>query len=378
MVKIYDFYLEPLNERYTEQWSRWFPEEFKKAGFEYERVEGMPLTSVIIKGAFLDVNSTIHWKATQISNIALKFFGNEIKDGDIFFVPDMWFPIEMLGYLANLNKVRVKIFAFLHAGSYTFEDFAIPMSEWAKYQEVAWAKLVDKIFVGTKYHKESFMQRRVVPYMTKPDAFDVYQKIVVTGNPFSTKEIFDLVGEMPDKEKIILFPNRFDYEKRPNIFLDIAQIIKKKYPDWKIIVSTSRPTFRSCHPWLEKYAKTLEEQGVIEIRAGISKADYYKLLAKSRITISTTIEENFGYCIVEALSLNTIPLCPNDYSHPELLKGREEYLYSDYDDLLAKIERIMNEEHPDNKIGERLLPTLPMLAEKYNYSIQRMIEEMNK
>jgi glycosyltransferase involved in cell wall biosynthesis len=364
MTQIFDFYLEPLEERYTEQWSRWFPDEFKSAGFDYIKVEGETLTNVIETGAFLDVNSTNYWKATQIKNISRMFREGKVKDGDVFFIPDIWFPIEMLKYLADLNNIAVKMYAFLHAGSYINEDFAVPMASWAKYQEVTWAKACDGIFVGSEYHKKAFLERRIDPYATPQDADEISEKIHVTGNPFSTKEVREKAGEYEKKDRII-FPNRFDYEKRPNIFLDFAQIIKDEHPEVEILVSTSRPTFRSTSTWLTKYGSLLEKKGIITIQSGVTKAQYYKTLAESKAMISTTIEEAFGYCTVEACCFNTMPIVPNKYSHPDLLENDKRFLYNDYGEILNMVEKALANEYETGKY-----------AEKYNDSIKRMIRCM--
>jgi glycosyltransferase involved in cell wall biosynthesis len=337
--KIYDFFLEPLEERYTEQWSRWFQPVFESEGFEYEKIYGEKISSTIKTGAFLDVNMTNIWKSEQIKTIAHMFNDNKIKNGDIFFVPDMWFPIEQLKYMIDLNKLSVKIYTFLHAGSYTNEDFTSSLSHWAKYQEISWALMVDGIFVGSNYHKQSFMNRRIKPLLPTNMHKKISNKIHITGNPFET---IDMVRE---KKNQIIFPNRFDYEKRPNIFLDISVILKSKYPTWEFIVTTSRPTFKSSDKWLEQYAQRLNDLGVIKIYYGLTKSEYYRILSESKYMVSTTIEEMFGYCVIESMSVNTIPIVPNKYSHVELMKGFDKYMYNDIDDLYSKLISLIESEY---------------------------------
>ena len=40
---IYYIPIEPLDERYTEQWYRWFPQEFKRQNKEFTVIDGTPL-----------------------------------------------------------------------------------------------------------------------------------------------------------------------------------------------------------------------------------------------------------------------------------------------------------------------------------------------
>jgi hypothetical protein len=75
----------------------------------------------------------------------------------------------------------------------------------------------------------------------------------------------------------------------------------------------------------------------ISIRENLSKEDYYELVASALCVVSTTVEENFGYCAVEACALGTSPIVPNAFSHPEILEGREEYLYGSFEELSERI-----------------------------------------
>lgn len=374
-MRVFDLYLEPLEERYTEQWMRWFKEEFMKERIEHFQIPYGRIPEALCKeiklGAFLDVNSTMDWKARQVEHIARLFHRCEIRDGDVFFIPDLWFPVEMLVYMIRLNRIKASIFAFLHAGSYTREDFIEPLADWARYMEAGWVRAVDGVFVGTEYHKKSFISRRMEPLMD--DWRRVASKIHVTGNPFNHEEVIRRAGGIPARKKNqIIYPNRFDYEKRPNIFLDIAKIIRANNEDWAFLLTTSRPYLRSCHPWLEEYAKALEKEGTVVIKAGLTKDQYYKELAESKIMVSTSIEENFGYCAVEAIAVDTVPLVPDDYSYPELVP-HPSMRYKDYSGLLDKLLWWMAELEKEKGYNFETLD-----KRRFDGSIDKMIEIMRK
>jgi hypothetical protein len=55
--------------------------------------------------------------------------------------------------------------------------------------------------------------------------------------------------------------------------------------------------------------------------------------------LSVSEEETFGYAVVEAMSLNTIPLTPNNFAYPEVI-GYEELLYDEKRDLERKLRNI--------------------------------------
>jgi len=79
----------------------------------------------------------------------------------------------------------------------------------------------------------------------------------------------------------------------------------------------------------------------IEILQDLDKEEYYSLLNKSKLMVSTTSEENFGYCTVEALTMGCQVLLPNAFSNPEIVEQNNKLLYDDYDELFKKIPIIL-------------------------------------
>jgi len=340
MKNIYYIPIEPLEERYTGQWFTEFPEEFDKAGFNTITVIGEALTDKVEVGTFLDINSTIAYKNSQMIKIAKLFQNKQINDGDIFFFGDTEFwGLESLRLMADMNKVQIKIYSFLHAASYIDEDAFQIAQDYQKYTELGWIMSNDKVFVGSQHHKDVITKKRF-NLATKEDKQILQDKIVVTGNPVF-KNVYHKFPNVVKQDKIIL-PNRFDYEKRPNISLDIAIVLKRLHPSWEIVVTTSRDSFKSNKQWLIDYALALEEQGIITIKYNLTKEQYHKEIAESKVMLTTnTIEETFGYCVVEALEYNTYPLCPNSLSHPELVENDKDLLYDDIDDIVTKVEHLM-------------------------------------
>lgn len=307
--------IEPLPERYSIQWIEWFREALTARGVHHMFIPGATLTSSVETGTVLDAVGTNYWKATQLRNVCELFHSGDIKDGDKIFAFDVWFPgLEMIPYMATLKGIRVDLYGFLHAGSYTTEDFAEPLSAWAQHSERAWIRACRKVFVGTAYHADAFARRRL-------QAWPEYKRrLVVTGNPFSCLGIHDLCSStkpVAQREKIVVYPHRFDREKRPNVFMDIMEALWTERQDFRVVFTTSRPSFRSNDPALLERLKACKF--AYEIRANLTKCEYYQTLADSRVFVSTTIEENFGYCLAEAMLLGCTPVVPYAYSHPELL-----------------------------------------------------------
>jgi glycosyltransferase involved in cell wall biosynthesis len=383
-MKIYYLPIEPLPERYTEWWYEYIPEQFKSMGAQVVTVDGDILTTSVESGTVLDAAGTNYYKASQIKKIAELFHKKEVKNGDVFFVADIWYSgIESLKYMADLTKTKIKIFGIFHAGSITMEDFMQPSHQWAKYFELGFLSICDGVFVGTNYSKEAILYR-LLPYMiSDEEAKQLASKIHAYGMPLDV-QMLSKYNE--PKKPIILFPNRFDIEKRPNVFMDAIEVIsasgaKAELP-FEIVFCTSRPKFTTNTTWLQlrlgHLMKSLEAQKSnlsVKVVDNLSKEEYYKLMSSASCVVSTTIEENFGYCLAESLALGTIPIMPNNYSHPEILDGKEEFLYNTFDELVNKIVKIMD--YWDNKKIEHfetMKPELRDMVKPYQHTVYKWYE----
>ena len=74
--------IEPLEERYTGEWYKYFPVEFGK-DFDVEVIDGDALTDTVEVGTFLDINSTIAYKNSQMIKIAKLFQEKKIENGSV-------------------------------------------------------------------------------------------------------------------------------------------------------------------------------------------------------------------------------------------------------------------------------------------------------
>ena len=375
-MTLYYLPIQKLESRYTEQWYRWFPEEFKKRGLKPVIIDGDILTKTIEKGAFLDVNGAHYWGLSQLMNVSRIFHEGRVKDGDKFFVADIEFPghAEAIMNMAYLQGINIELYGFLHACSVTTEDYVQPLQDSMKYYELGWLSSYDKIFVGSDFFRGEVISKRINVTAPKEDRESLAEKLVVTGNPWNSKEILTKqqpIHNLPSKKKQIIFPNRFDFDKRPNLFLDLCMILADEVPDLKFIITSSRPTMRSCQPWLIKLYHSVKKAlgDRIDFEFGLSKFEYYNHLAESKLMFSSSVYESFGYCPLEAMTFGTIPVCPNKFSYPEVI-GSSEFLYNNMDEAIEKTLRALD--------GKRTFDNTLSRVRYYNNSINRMIDEMTE
>lgn len=309
---LYVLPLEPLDERYTEQWYRWFKRDCIALGIPYQYIDGKQLGDGSVEvGTVLDAAGTCFWKMVQLSRVCELFKARKIRDGDIFFSMDAWHHgLECIPYMATLYGLDVKVWAFLHAGSYTIEDFAAPMGDWAKHFERGWFTMCEGLFVGTQYSKDSFYHRR----LSSVEGLWAMSNIHVTGNPITLAEMPPL--NTAPRENIIIHSNRWDKEKRPDVFVEAMCCLWGMRQDFRVFITTSRSGFKSNDPALLHILDDVPFP--YEIIVG-PKAAYYKTLAWAKVFVSTTIEENFGYNLVEAMASGVTPVVPNKFSHPKII-----------------------------------------------------------
>lgn len=272
--------IEPLEERYSANWLRWFPMEFKKANIDFHTVNPNPLSDKIRDGRFLDVSGTNYYKAMQLAEICKRFYEGDIKDSDVFLFADIWFPgIEMLAYIRDGMGRKFKITGILHAGSYDPHDFLTQkgMQWWAKPIEEGWFRFIDKFFIATEFHKRLLYTTRDMD----PN------KMVVTGHPTYYEQRSKL------KENIVVFPHRLDQEKNPLLFerMLVSLNLHRNYDNWSFVKTKDVCT---------------------------TKQEYYDMLERAKVAVSFADQETWGNAMQEAIFARCIPIVPNKLSYVEM------------------------------------------------------------
>lgn len=302
---LYHIPIEPYETRYTADWIEQFENEFTKNKIQFKTILGTPITDTVREaGNVLDAVGTNVYKNSQMDQILKLFANNSVKDDDIFFFCDLWFPsIEMLFYIRNLTNIRFKIAGILHAGTYDTNDFTFRsgMRKWGKHLEDCWLSEVDYIFVATHYHKQLIQQHS-----------DELGNIFVTGIPFYSKDLQTRYAN-DAKDNIVVFPHRLAPEKHPELFDKLKYMVHTKY---------KRPDIL--------FVKSMESTN--------SRDEYFRLLARSKVMISFAEQETFGFSTLEALALGCIVLAPDRLSYVETLPKKCRYdMCTSLDDLANNI-----------------------------------------
>jgi glycosyltransferase involved in cell wall biosynthesis len=251
----------------------------------------------IKRGQFLDIVNTCKFKAAQLQEIADLFNEGKIENGDIFLVGDIFFPgIEMIKYMAELQDIDVKVYGINYAGRADSTDFVQKLSAWADASELGYHMICDGIFVGSEDHK-----RNVCKYFGLNEA-----TVHVTGLVWDIDymESFKTQIGAVAKEDFVIWPHRWCEEKGIDELLEFAKNTKKK-----IVITSSGP----------KKDLGVKLPKNIEYRYGLTKLEYFELMAKARWYLSTNIQETFGYCTQEAIYFNCNIVASPRACNPEMV-----------------------------------------------------------
>lgn len=284
--------LEPLESRYTEQWSRWIPSALDTLDVEYRVIDWKKLTDKIEVWDVLDVYWTHYWKFSQMQRLMQMFQEWKVKDWDEIWFADLWFPwIEALAYIRSLTWIQFKVTGVLHAWTWDEKDFTFRywMDKWAKGFEQTMFQLVDTVYVATEFHKNMILDDLLEEWGFA-FAADVSDKIKVTGIFFDANECRMKAGVQKRVKWLVVFPHRLAPEKSPELFDKLASEL-------------SHTNFA--------FVKTIEVTS--------TKEEYYKMLASAEYSISFEWQETFGYSTLEAAALGCQPLVFNGMSYKETM-----------------------------------------------------------
>jgi len=303
--------LEELPQRYTGMMNQAI---YSKVDMSlYPKIE---IDTEIKRGQFLDIVNTCKFKAAQLQMIADLFNEGKVNDGDAFLIGDIFFPgIEMIKYMAELLGINVRVYGINYAGRADKTDFVQQLSGWADASESGYHLICDGIFVGSDDHKNN-----VCDYFGLNTATVHTTGLVWDLNYM--QEFHEAMGYV-EKEDFVIWPHRWCEEKGIDELLYFAKNTNKK-----IIITSSGPKKD-----LGKLPKN------IEYRYSLTKAEYFKLMAKARWYLSTAYQETFGYTIQEAIFFNCNILVPNRACCPEMVPAANVYehiedvdrLFNNYD-----------------------------------------------
>lgn len=327
---LYYFPLEPYKERYTVQLSApitgWLESRWIEAGIEYHRVEGLSLNSEIKTGSVLDACGRGYWAQSQIMSFLELLNNGVIEENDVLYFDDFWHPgIESIKYAFEQvysSTVKFpKMYALLHAQSVDKYDFTFVMKDWMRHFEKGIGSCLNGIFVTSDILKELVVAANIAPLL----------RVHNTGLPYNSNEVYThFPPNLPKRNRLrVIYTSRWDWEKNPTFFLDVARWLKEQSKDFEFVVTTSAKKIRSNNVYLLEKLRQAVNDGIVTLLEGLTKEQYYIELLKSGVQFNCAYQDWVSWTLLEATTCGCTPVYPRFRSFPECFPSSlSDFLYT--------------------------------------------------
>lgn len=344
-MKIFYMGLESYESRYTLQLTHWATKTMDRRGVDYVIVPGSTLddSQAISVGQVLDAHGRSYFAMSQMMNLVKMMREGHVTSEDVIFFEDMFQPgIESLPYIMDqipsINRPRVWVRCL--AQSIDPDDFVHVwgMAPWmSKYEH-----MVNDFVTGVLATNEEMVAHMKIAGWTAP----IYN---ISGLTFDKEEVQSRVTEIPefkDRPRRVVFAARFDQEKQPDFFMDLAGYVSEHHIGIEFAILSGGP-LRSNNTKYIKRARSLEQLGILKIYENLKKNEYYELLANSRVLFNCALQDWVSNTVSEADALGCNVLFPAYRSFPETFANDNERLYIPWsqDDARMKLGSLLAKPH---------------------------------
>lgn len=210
------------------------------------------------------------------------------------------------------------------------------------------ALTADSVLFNSTYHRESFLNELHNLLKHFPDFRDLQNIKSIEAKSFVQHLGMDLSAldaMKPDsgridrehKTPVILWNNRWEYDKNPDDFFKVLDILAEKGLDFKVVImgehfSKKPDVFDRAK---EKHGNRILQFGYVE-----SRNEYIQWLYSSDILPVTSNQDFFGMSVVEAVYCGLYPLLPSRLSYPELFPP-EMFSQNYYDNFESLVEKLI-------------------------------------
>jgi len=317
--------LEPYTERYTELLTGWVRAAWGPRGHLVCIPGDQRPVAPIRTGVVLDAYRRGQWATAQTYQLLTRL-EEATHWPDVIYLDDLFHPgFAALPYVFALQPHRrpPRLYVRNWAQSVDEYDFTHPMRAWMRPYEQMVAAACTGVFVASS---------------VQADAWHIAAlpgTVHVVGLPF---DVADVRARCPDalyavpylvRPRRVLYSSRWDAEKQPHFFMDLATVLHQADPTIECAVATGSPALRSTDPTAVERAHALAAQGVLTLYPGLDRAAYYRLVATSRVHFNCALQDYVSFTLLEASALGTPTVAPAWRSFPEVFgQTAPDHLYA--------------------------------------------------
>ena len=351
MRKLFYCGLESYESRYTLQLTEWNRRVFDRRRLDVVYVPGTTIdnTQSISVGQVLDAHGRSFFSMSQMMNLVQMMRNGEVTNEDVIYFEDMFQPgIESLPYI--LDQVdpsqRPRIFVRCLAQAIDPDDFVHVwgMAKWMGIYE----KMVNEFATGVLATNEEMVAHMRIAGWEAP----IYN---ISGLAFGKEEVLERIGgadkikPFADRKIRVGFAARFDQEKQPDFFMDLAEwwATHGSYPV-EFAIFQGGPLRSNNSKYIDR-ARNLEGRGLLKIYENLKKNDYYSLVNDSRVLFNCALQDWVSNTVSEADTLGCNVLYPAYRSFPETFANDPDRLYIPWslEDASNKLINLLEVPHPN-------------------------------
>ena len=379
MRKLYYMGLESYQGRYTLQLEEWNRRVFDRRGLDVVYVPGVTIdnTQAISVGQVLDAHGRSYFGMSQMMNLVQLMKNGEVTNEDVIYFEDMFQPgIESLPYILDQvpGDQRPRVYVRCLAQSIDPDDFVHVwgMAKWMGLYE----QMVNEFVTGVLATNEEMVAHMRIAGWTAP----IYN---ISGLAFGKQEVLERIGgadnirPFHERQLRVGFAARFDQEKQPGFFMDLAEQYQKTDPSVRFAIYQGGP-LRSNNPDYVYRARALAAAGLLEIHENLNKNDYYALLNDTRVLFNCALQDWVSNTVSEADTLGCNVLYPAYRSFPETFANDPERMYIPWSmtDAMNKLDPLLVAPHTNmgrisdwnNGTVDRIVDIIRLRGEKWNRS----------
>ena len=343
--------LESYQERYTLQLTEWNRRVFDRRGLDVVYVPGTTLdnTGAISVGQVLDAHGRSYFSMSQMMNLVQLMRNGEVTSQDVIYFEDMFAPgMESLPYILNQVPItqRPEIYVRCLAQAIDPDDFVHVwgMAKWMDLYE----KMVNEFVTGVLATNEEMVAHMRIAGWEAP----IYN---ISGLAFGKEEVLERIGgadkikPFSDRAMRVGFAARFDQEKQPDFFMDLAEwwATHGSCPV-EFAIFQGGPLRSNNSKYIDR-ARNLEGRGLLKIYENLKKNDYYSLVNDSRVLFNCALQDWVSITVSEADTLGCNVLYPAYRSFPETFANDPDRLYIPWslEDASNKLINLLEVPHPN-------------------------------
>ena len=350
MRKLYYMGLESYQGRYTLQLEEWNRRVFDRRGLDVVYVPGTTIdnTQAISVGQVLDAHGRSYFGMSQMMNLVQLMKNGEVTNEDVIYFEDMFQPgIESLPYILDQVTAdqRPRVYVRCLAQSIDPDDFVHVwgMEKWMGLYE----QMVNEFVTGVLATNEEMVAHMRIAGWRAP----IYN---ISGLAFGKQEVLERIGgadnirPFHDRQLRVGFAARFDQEKQPGFFMDLAEQFQATDSSVKFAIFQGGP-LRSNNSEYVARARAMAAAGLLEIHENLNKNAYYNLLNDTRVLFNCALQDWVSNTVSEADTLGCNVLYPAYRSFPESFANDPERLYIPWsiEDAMNKLEALLKRPHPN-------------------------------